>query len=646
MFRRWTWTFVKCFFSLTLLSGIAYGSEDAQGPQPLPEGATEFSAPPIEDILAACRAAKTAFRPLTEADLAEAKEELSAAVARLDARLKTAGPVGNAWRAFLDWNAMQEQLARDAGPELAALDALYAKYAGGNNGLELAWFADVRRALRRYLTTARSIGNPEIQKQYEALLDALPEHLEAYHSDPDADRAGLIGAAVRWLEEAGQAADLVGAIRGYFSHPNLFLQLSAGLIDAGIAGPVAEKGPMTDVILGARISGTEHVVGRTYVELLPNEEYGEITTVFRGTVDSETVGAKGPARVSSEGVTKVASRKTLRINAGGIWTLPARSRAITSTTFESIRTVRGGRLIEQMARRQAYTQKGQAERVAAQHAEQRSGRRVDEQGDPQIAELADAYQEKLRRPLIERKLFPQLLRFRTTEAALHATARHGGLPGLGASVPPPALEGDYDLVVRLHESLVNNFMEAALAGAIVEEETVRTRVEELFGSVPAWLEPDEESEPWTITFAGRDPLSVAFRDGGFTVTMRGREYAQGANSYPGMNVTAAYLVQPSGEGFKAVRQGDLQIFPPGFAPGTGRRLSARQQVLRSLLEKRFGKIFPEEMVPEPLVLPGDWKKAGELDLKKWDISGGWLTEAWTRTPAPADTAPPATPAAE
>ncbi|MFH1919141.1 MAG: hypothetical protein ABIP48_04520, partial [Planctomycetota bacterium] len=450
---------------------------------------------------------------------------------------------------------------------------------------------------------------------------------------------------VLWLEQAGQAADLIRSIREYFSQPNLFVEVSADFIDAGIGGPVDETGPVRDVILGARISGTEHTTGQLYVELLPNDNYAEITTVFQGKAESQTVGSKGPARVSSGGVTRVASRKTLRINAERIWTLPAQSRAITNTDIRSVRTVRGGPIIGQAAQRQVSSQKGQAERIAAQHAEQRSARRIDEQADPQIAELAESYQKKFRQPLLDRKLFPQLLRFRTTEKAMHTTALHGGLPGLGALGPPPALESDRDLAVRVHESLVNNFMAQALGGAIVEEEVVRARLTEMLGSTPTWLEPDEETEPWTITFARSQPVTVSFADGGFTVTLRGRQYYRGESGYPGMNVTAAYKIEKSDNGFKAVRQGDLDIFPPGFVPGQGRQLSTRQQVLRSLLEKTFGNVFQEEIVPEPLVLSGEWEKAGELVPVTWEASGGWLVLAWNQV-AKADDAAPAAPAAE
>jgi hypothetical protein len=214
------------------------------------------------------------------------------------------------------------------------------------------------------------------------------------------------------------------------------------------------------------------------------------------------------------------------------------------------------------------------------------------------------------------------------------TVLQGGPFGLGSPSPPPSLEDEHDLAVRLHESAVNNFMASAFAGMILEEEAFLDQVTELVGSLPEALKPDEEQEPWGITFAREQPISVTFADGGFRMTLRGVKYATGDKEYQGMNVTAVYQIRKTEQGFGAVRQGELQIFPPGFDPGGDKKLTSSQTVLRTLLEKRFGKIFEEELAVEDLSLPGRWNKAGQLTLARWEASDGWMLLAWDRT-APA-----------
>ncbi len=634
MFSCKTRALPVCCFALSVFLATTCGIQ-AWAEQP-----AESATPTIEQLIDACRSAKEAFVPRTEAHLEEARKELLAAVGRLDRKLKASGAHGEGWRKYLDWSGMQEQLAREDGPDLNALDAVYAKYVSGEYGLDLVAFADVRRGLRRYLITARAIGNDQLQNQYQGLLDALVERLQSYQNEPDTESAVAIGQAVTRLEETGQAPGLVAALRGHFADANLFLQISADFVAAGMAAPVKRKGPFEDVILGTQITGTEQTTGEVTVELIPRNAFAEISMVFRGTIETDNVGRNGPARVTSTGVTKVAARKALRLDAKRIaeqghpfWPLPAKSNAVTTSTIKSVQAGGGG-MVAQQARQQVYASKAQADRIGADHSKQRTNQRMDQQVREQIRQPAEDFDKKLRKPLMDRDLFPQQLDFHSTESAVHMTALHGGLPGLGTVGPPPPLNGNHDMAARLHESLVNNFASAAYSGVIVVEERLRADLTELLGSTPPWLEPDEDDPPWTITLAQRNPVSVTFADGGFSVTMRGRKYVRGGSSYPGMNVTADYKIETSGDQPKAIRQGGLKIYPPGFKPGSGEKLDVRQQVLRTLLEKRFDNIFAEEIIPEPMVLSGAWEKAGQLVLSGWESSNGWMTMTWKRAPKP------------
>ena len=60
-----------------------------------------------------------------------------------------------------------------------------------------------------------------------------------------------------------------------------------------------------------------------------------------------------------------------------------------------------------------------------------------------------------------------------------------------------------------------------------------------------------------------------------------------------MNITAVYKFVKTPEGFRAVRQGDLQIYGFGLVPGTKR--SFRQQSIYTALQAKFGKIFSPDI---------------------------------------------------
>ena len=66
--------------------------------------------PPLEKLPEACRTAKAAFRPLTQTDLANAKQVLDQAVERLDRRVQSASENGAEWRKYVQLDRLQQEV--------------------------------------------------------------------------------------------------------------------------------------------------------------------------------------------------------------------------------------------------------------------------------------------------------------------------------------------------------------------------------------------------------------------------------------------------------------------------------------------------------------------------------------------------------
>jgi hypothetical protein len=613
-------------------AGSLYASTDSEDSASQESGPTDPGDISAASLAEQCRLARDDFRPLGEADLRQAKQALLKSVARADRRLKQAGPAGADWRRFLQWTVMVEQLRREE-PDFRVLESVLARYESGHEGLGLVWFADVRDALGHYLELAGASDHPEeLKAAYRRVLDELAARLEAAGQTGRLapEDARYVGEAVGWLDAMKQAPEVVRAIRERYARPNLLVELSAPVVAAGIAQPVDEKGPVRDVILGTNVYGTGHTTGHTEVELVPSEESGVIDTLLRGRIHTDTIGYNGPARIYTEGLTRIAARKRIRVTETGLVALPAASNAATETTIKGVGTVRGRRLGERIACKRTWEQKPLAEQVAAGRARQRVEERLDRQAAEQVARANEEYQRKLRRPLLDRGLFPQVAVFSTTTDALQLAAMRWGDAQLAAHSAPPEPPEDADLSLRLHESMVNNFAHRALGGMTVAEESVLAALESLWGKVPERFQKQEDEPPWAIGFAWDRPLWIALDDGGFRVELQGSRYDRGDESYPGMNVTAEYKFVATEQGFKAVRQAGLQIFPPGFVPDGQEKLTPRQVVIRTLLERRFGKVFEEEIPIEEFTLPGAWEKAGPMRPVAVRAEDGWLLIAWRR----------------
>ena len=592
-------------------------------------------------LAAAARAAKQQFKTPTAADLVQAKVAVVAAAERLQKRFDDADQSADGWKTYLEWPKAQAALAVPITPDKTILARLYGRLAEGHDGLGLVWFVDLRQALETYLNLANALELKDLKPRYEASMEALAKRLEAYEKAPTPDDARWIGDVVRWIDDIGQAPELVRQVRSGLRQSNLFVEVSAKLVDAGVGEPVDETEQVYDCILGTTIHGTARMTGQLHAQLEPCADQAVIDTLLIGSAASDNVGFNGPATIWSNGLTQIGAVKRLWVDGQGWSSHPAASNATTATEITGLAVRNNNKLIERVAWKQVWKKKCQAEAVASLHAEQRVNARVDKRAEGMLAENNERYQTKLRKPLEDRKLFPELLQFSTSKDALHVQALEAGPVQLAAASAPPALPVACDLTVRVHESMINNAARSALGGMIVREERLRENVKELLDRVPDELKPDSEKEPWGINFAGV-PITVAFADGAIHFTMRGMAFAVGEKLHPGMNVTAKYKVVSDAQGCKAVRQGELEIVPPDFAARKGRGLKGEEVAIRTLLAKRFDKILKPEMPLEALRLEGPMAKIGALEPATWSSKAGWLTIGYkigAAKPAPAKPAP-------
>ena len=590
------------------------------------------------ELAAAARAAVKDFRPLTAADVQQAKIDSSAALATLAQRLAVAGDNGGNWRKYLQIDQLEAEL-RKPQPDLAVLERLDARFAAGYAGLELVWFSAARRAIEDYVAIARGIDDPKLQTRYEQLVQNLAQHLEAFGNNPTAEESQRINADLRWLINARQAPQLVESIRQSLQMPNGFIDVSAGTIEAAIGTTLNETAPVQDCILGTSIAGTGHTTGRLTSQLAPADQCALIDTLFTGQTDTTTQGRNGPAVICSQGATCLSGVKRLAMTEEGLSTSAAASNANTSTTITGVSVSSRLRMVLKIATRRVYQQKPLAEQIASQHAASRLSERMDRQGNEMVANNNQAYEERIKGPLWERSLWPQL-HFSSVPDWLHIVGVEAQPNQITGTQPAPKPVEGVDMSLRIHESAVNNAAATGLSGMLFHDEEVQSYAQRLLGYVPDELKPDAEKEPWAIRLASQQPVTVTFGDDQFRVTMRGDEYIRGDGTYPAMNVTATYKIFRNGTDVKAVRQGPIDVLPPRFVPGSGEQLSGREVAIRNLLEKRFDKIFRAEITSKDLVLkPGsDWAKIGTLVPVFWTSKQGWMTMAWRRTGEPAGVA--------
>jgi hypothetical protein len=586
-----------------------------------------------EDLVTLAAAAKGEYRPATEQDVAAARGRVAIALARLDAYLTKGGKNGLAWKKYLLWDELSDALKPAGTFKADVLARVLARFRANKVGLELPVFTSVSDSLEEYRGLLEQAANANARAEFEAALDKLSKALAAYAKAPSQPAIEALSAATGELEKRRQAPRLIDALRRAYSHPNLLLQASQGFVSAGMSRVVDETEPVRDMILGTDISGTGRTRGEVQIRFIPDPLEAVIEAELVGTNSSRTVGRNGPALVYSRGTTRLHARKRLMVNDEGIRALGATATAEASTQITGVGSTKRGLvdcLVKKIAQRKIPQQKRQAERIASRHASDRLGTRFDGQTAAQLADAESKFVEKFRNPLLRRGEFPGRLRFSTTADQLRLLVLEAGPGRFAAPDAPPDLTGSPELALRMHESLVNNLAEGLLAGETIGQKWMEETAMDLLGKVPDRLKDDPDKEPWTMTLAEHRPVTFTLSDGGFTLKARGTSYTSGDRRFDAMDFTIKYRLERSGKAVKAVRQGDIEIFPPGFVQGRD-RLALRHATLRNLMRKRLEKLFEPEMAPKgPLTLPGEWEKVGPLEVTQLIADKGWLALAWRR----------------
>ena len=602
---------------LASLTGAACGEDDAS-----------------ERLATRVLEAKDSYAPVDDERIHRARRELAAASRSLNAYLTPRGTNGAAWKTYLGWGQLQEQARSDVIPKPNALAELHRRFTADYEGLEIPRFSRVARALRGYsdLARARAVPNPE--QRYRAQLDELAERLPVYLDRPTQVDRWSIARRLGWLEQTNQVPGLVQAVRQQLSRQNLWVQISRRFVSLGINRPVHRVRPVRDNILGTRISGTGRTTGSLQVRFVPNDHRAVFETVFLGQTATDTVGSNGPVRIYSNGCTQFTASKRIMLDEHGLTSAPSSTQATTRTKIRGLSTNRGGladRFIRKAAWKRVRSSQGQAQLIAARHAEARISGRLDQESGARVADANMDFLTRFRNPLLRRNVFPRQLVFRTSANRLFVQALQANRNQLGAPDLPPPLVGSHDLAVRVHESTSSNLLEGLIGGRRFTDGQTRARALAWFGDLPEKLESTKDEEPWSITFANQSPITVAFSDGEIAVTIRGQSYTSGSRRFRAMNITARYRIELSPPGARLTRQEDLEILPPGFDPSQD-RLSASQVALRRLVSRRLSRVFEPQIQTQGLKLQGPWGKAGPLLLNQVHANQGWLTMAWSLPP--------------
>lgn len=579
-----------------------------------------------DDLSAMATAAKEQFHPVPADRVPQARARLEKAIKHLDAYLATGSQQNTAdWKAYLKWDEMLAELAKDEGPDPAQLAGILRLYYRNYTSLEHPAFAEMRAALLEYRTALVMAHDSRLEERYRLQLDRLAELLKQFEQDRTLERSRQIGALVGALEMAGQAEELVAAIRNRYGKPNLYTVVSQEMVNSGLMLDVAQSDDVRDCILGTSMVGHATMRGGTHVELLDNPRQAELQLELSGTIHSNNIGFNHGVKIYSEGETAVQGRKRVFIDAKGVTSGPSSVSCTTDSTINGI-TARSC-LVERIAWRKAGRSKSQAEQIGSRHAEERVAMKMDERADEMLDQVNDDFQERFRKPLLRRDEFPQNMRFSTQGGRLLVTWLQANSSQLAAAVKPPPITGDHDLAVQLHESFVSNFSRAMIGGVRLSDQRLVEILEKNKIDVPEAVQLSEDKPSWAITFSSQNPLNATFSDNTLRFAIRGRKFELGERVVnKELEMSAVYQLTKTPAGARLTRQGDVSVEYVGV---TG-NIPTDEVIVRTVMRQKFEALFIPEFETTGIELPGRWQAGGKLLLDHIATQEHWLHLAWTQ----------------
>lgn len=567
------------------------------------------------------------FRPVSPEQIEQSRQRVRQAAQDLDTYLQGSSlENATAWKAFLKWDVLQQQVADGQTPDAESLNGLVGRFYMGEPGLELPRFTALRDALVGHLRLVQAQSDPEMTSRLAENLRVIEESVPQARQRASAYLVD-VAARVGWLEQLGQAPQVVDQVRREFAYPNLSISASSYAISKGFSEPISEVTPINEMILKTHVRGTAQTQGTVTARLIPNPQMAVVELDLNGVSHSNTVGRQSPVTVFSRGVTHLHAEKRILIDGVGLTTQPACARCSTDTQICDIRPDArlGAKLIEKVAWKQASQQQPLAEQISSRKAEARIASRLDQQVLTRIADTNTRLATKVRQPLEQRNIYPDWVHFSSTHDRLQIAARQASRGQLAAPSAPPSVT-PHHVMVQVHETMFMNTAINAIGGLTITDERARDLVKEVTGEVPAELELKQDEDPWSITFDLQQPVSVDFQDNQVTIAIRGRRFTRGEQVVSQTTqIAATYKIEIVQGRAQLVRQGGVEVSFPGK---DGDRLSLAELRNKTFFANKFEAFFKPTMAGEGLKLTQRWAQLGQMALVHASSQNGWLSLGW------------------
>lgn len=474
----------------------------------------------------------------------------------------------------------------------------------------------------------------ELQYQVNLLIHSLLNY-EHDQLGADAENARIAWRMLRSDFPAAAAALRSVVNENYFNH-NLHFVVSEDLLSRVISDYRTESGCIAECILGAWVTGSQNTNVNLRADIKPSNDRAMFDLTAVGNVQSSTVAQKSPATVWSQGNNYFWMNKSVQFDGRHIMSSAAGFSVNTNsrvtglaTKYDRIPIIRG--IVRGIASQQIAESKPQSEALTAQKIREAALPKFESETNTQFSEGNDTL-NKMFASLERKDVSPDSISARSSNTHMALSSRTIGVSRLGGSLQPPSALIAKGAAVQLHESALNNAIDAlGLQGRTILEKDLATELEvaltDLFQREIKLTKNDEpqpaaeegEPEPPTsFVFSTSDPIRVHFNNNQITLVMRAGVLQEGKDSIPEQIITIPIAMS---------LQGGKVVLEPGTIGVASREEADRlKQITRA---NQIRRILARRLIRRELDSTIDLQAAGDktlpLTVSMIQLIDGWLS---------------------
>ncbi|RMG33110.1 MAG: hypothetical protein D6725_16355 [Planctomycetota bacterium] len=492
-------------------------------------------------------------------------------------------------------------------------------------------FQRYRSAIRQYLEVAQTAVRQVDDRAVRRAVGELIAAMEAWEAGHGSAEAGAFRAAYeKVVSAAGLQQPLTDALRSTYFNYNFRAEITERLLNRFIEQKRVDEGPVDDVILGAKVDGTQVTESRVSADVRPSNDGARVELVLSGITRSDTQGVTDRATVYTLGNHRFEARKAIRFDGLRFHVADATIEVWPHNTTVGASTQYDGTLIGGIARRiairEAERRRPASEAEAAIRVERRVLPPFDREANQTFAKYNKTFGDRFIPRLKRNGLFPSAYRYYSTEDEVRVRLRLMGDEELAGDVPLVPLHTDRGVRISMHETMLNNAVRRmGLEGQRISETDLFKELEknlsDLFGRPIRLSEVQPASdEPAEFLFDTVDPIRIRIEDGEIRLIIRsGLKPAPDKETIPTQVIEVPIRIAIEGDKLVLTR-GTVKVAPVE-KPKSNFVQIARAGVVR----KKIQDALPERKLDRSFSVKRDDGKSVTLSVSDIFAHDGWLT---------------------